>query len=135
MKDTCNRLCVTSKPVTLRKWANIIAMGESLPGCVDLDGEKASDGRCRLSHHGGREEVDGEAKGPRGVARARFDVSPRRSPLVSRPVMALFLLLLCSGEEEGKKRETDAFELHGSYRNGWSSSTLALGRQRPAGPS
>lgn len=123
--------------MTLRKWANIKAMGESLPGCVDLGGKRLlTDAGATTSHAaGGGERLRGEAKGPRGVTRARFDVSPWRSPLVSRTVMVFFLLLLCFGEEEGKKRETDAFELHGSYRNGWSSSTLALGRQRPAGPS
>lgn len=38
MRDTCNRLWCHFKALTLRKWANIIPIGESLPGSVDLAG-------------------------------------------------------------------------------------------------
>lgn len=127
---------VTSKPVTLGKWANIIAKGESLPGCVNLGGEKGSDGRRRLSHHGGG--------GRRGWGGRRRGREGSRGPgLACRPGGRLWSPALwwssffsCyAPEKKEKEREMDAFELHGSYRNGWSSSTLALGRQRPAGPS
>lgn len=42
--------------MTLRKWANIIAMGESLPGCVDLAGKRLlTDAGTAASHTvGGR---------------------------------------------------------------------------------
>lgn len=36
MRDTCNTLWCHFKALTLRKWANIILIGESLPGSVDL---------------------------------------------------------------------------------------------------
>lgn len=56
--------------MTLRKWANIIAMGESLPGCVDLAGKRLlTDAGTAASHTmGGRGDFEG---GGEGAARGR----------------------------------------------------------------
>lgn len=126
MRDTCNRLWCHFKALTLRKWADLILIGESLPGWVDLVW-----GFWQSNHrswdHAFTPWGEGGCKGL-WVEGARLDVLPRRSSLVSCSVMAPFFSCYT-------QKKMAAFELRSSYRNGWSSSTLALGCQCLTGPS
>lgn len=124
MRDTCSRLWCHFKALPLRKWANKIPIGESLPGSVDpVSSFWRSNGTFQDNAF-----TPGGWGGGWGVCRSGevWRVTLEVIFGLSRSVMASFFSCYAS-------KKMAAFELHSSYRSGWSSSTLALGCQRLTG--